>query len=134
MPGKRGAATLTSAGNNDIFLARYRADGQLGWVKRAGGSAAEVSLGLAALPDGHAYVTGYFAETATFGPGEAGQTVLTSAGGNDIFLATYRADGTLDWVRGIGGAGYDSSWDVAALSHGAVITGYFNGNGRLRRQ
>ena len=38
---------------------------------------------------GNSYVTGRFAGSATFGPGETNETTLTSAGAEDIFVAKY---------------------------------------------
>ena len=70
-------------------------DGAAGWVKRAGGSSADFGFGVSVLSDGSAVVTGYFNGTATFGPGEANETTLTSAGDDDVFIAKYHPDGTL---------------------------------------
>jgi hypothetical protein len=74
-------------------VARYNADGTLARAKRAGGADYDEGIGIAAMADGSFVVTGRFLGTATFGPGEAGETVLTSAGSADIFVARYNADG-----------------------------------------
>jgi hypothetical protein len=85
-------------------------------------------LGVAALSDGSAVVTGRFRDSATFGPGEPGQTNLASAGGNEIFVAKYKPDGALAWARRAGGTDADLGWGVAVLSDGsAVVTGSFSG-------
>lgn len=73
------------------------------WAVRAGGSDRDWGLGIAALADGSALVSGAFSGTATFGPGEPGETLLTSAGDTDIFVARHNADGTLAWARWAGG-------------------------------
>ena len=44
---------------------------------------------------GNSYIAGYFRDTATFGKGAANETTLTSAGGNDIFLARYDNAGAM---------------------------------------
>ena len=56
------------------------------------------------LSDGSSLVTSFFWDTDTFGPGEPGQTLLTSAGGADIFVARYNPDGTLAWAKRAGGS------------------------------
>ena len=42
------------------------------------------------LDDSHnSYVTGQFEESTTFGDGETNETILSSAGSSDIFVAKY---------------------------------------------
>jgi hypothetical protein len=60
---------------------------QLEWAKQAGGTNGDQSNNIAADEEGNTYVIGSFANTATFGPGEANETVLTSAGSADLFVA-----------------------------------------------
>lgn len=115
------ATTLTSAGNLDIFIARYDPNGALVWAKRAGGSSEDRAIRVAVLADGTAYVTGYFNGTATFGPGEAAQTSLTSAGGQDVFVAKYAANGALAWARRAGSTQSDSGQSIALASDGSVL-------------
>jgi len=123
-PGEASQTFLTSAGSYDIFVAKYNADGTLAWATRAGGSDRDYASGVAVLSDGSALVTGYFRDIATFGQGEAGETVLTSAGGKDIFVAKYNTDGTLAWVNQAGGAAFAEASGIVVHSGGAaVITG-----------
>ena len=63
--------------------------GSLVWARRAGGGLYDYGWGVAVLSDGSALVTGYFSGTATFGAGESNETILTSAGNVDIFLARF---------------------------------------------
>jgi len=54
-------------------------------------------------PTDTSYVTGQFTGTATFGPGEANATQLTSvAGSSEIVVAKYAADGRLLWAKQAG--------------------------------
>ncbi len=48
-------------------------------------------------------MTGFFAGTATFGPGEANETMLMSAGSDDVFVAKYDSTGALVWAKRAGG-------------------------------
>jgi hypothetical protein len=99
--------TLTAFGTRDVFVAKYSSEGRLLWVRQAGGRTGAFpsgwGLGIAVNDAGQSTVTGYFVETATFGPGEAHETTLTSVGGADIFVAKYDTNGALLWaVRGGG--------------------------------
>ena len=83
--------TLTSAGNEDIFIAKYNRGGALLWAKRAGGTGNfDFGSGVSATERGDSYLTGFFTGTATFGQDEPNETTLTSAGTLDIFVAKYR--------------------------------------------
>lgn len=125
--GEANETTFTSAGEEDIFLAKYSADGILQLIKQAGGTGIDRAFGLAVLSDGSAIVAGDFENTATFGPGEANETALTSAGSSDIFVAKYNTDGTLSVVERTGGTLIERGNDVDAFASGSfVITGSFS--------
>ncbi|MCX6645371.1 MAG: hypothetical protein NTY09_03300, partial [bacterium] len=85
------------------------------------------SKGITTLSDNSTVVTGWFYGTATFGPGESNQTVLTSAGGADIFIARYNPDNTLAWAKRAGGpSGFDGGNGITTLSdNSTVVTGTF---------
>ncbi len=128
-PGEISSTTLTSADRSDIFLAKYNPDGTLAWAKRAGGSDHDYGYDIGVLPDGSALIAGSFYETVTFGQGESGETTLTSAGGSDIFVARYNADGTVAWAKRAGSSSSvgDHAQSISVLSDGSsLITGYFN--------
>ncbi|NOY58069.1 MAG: hypothetical protein GXO75_03915, partial [Calditrichaeota bacterium] len=65
--GEPNETTLTSAGDKDIFVAKYAPDGSLLWAKRAGGTSRERGYGIATDNTGNCVVTGRFQGTATFG-------------------------------------------------------------------
>jgi uncharacterized delta-60 repeat protein len=127
-PGELNQTTLSSDGFFDIFIARYNPDGVLAWAKRAGGASYEdCGTGITALSDNSTVVTGQFDESATFGPGEPNQTVLTSVGEYDIFIARYNTDGTLAWAKHAGGTSYEEGNGITALAdNSTIVTGWFN--------
>ena len=101
------------------------------WAKGAGGVDWDYGSGIAALSDGSALVTGGFGGSATFGSGEAEETTLISAGGEDIFIARYNPDGTLAWAKRAGGREEqgDQGNDIATFADGsALVTGCFWGS------
>jgi len=131
-PGEPNQTILVPDGGegwSDIFIARYNPDGTLEWAKRAGGSSFDESFGITTLSDNSIVVTGYFLGSATFGQGEINQTVLTSAGIFDVFIARYNPDGTLEWAKRAGGSDYDRGKGITTLSDNSiVVTGYFYGS------
>lgn len=91
--------TITSAGDRDIFVARYDAQGQAIWAVSAGGGNADDAYGLALDGNGHIYLTGSFhSPTAQFG-----DTTLACTGLMDIFVAKLdAATGAFIWAQRYG--------------------------------
>lgn len=77
---------LTSAGDKDVFVAKYSATGTLVWAISLGGTGTDTGNGIAVSSSGNVYVVGGFSNTATFGSGSA-TVSLTSAGSTDAFVA-----------------------------------------------
>ena len=103
-------------------------NGNLLWAKRAGGLFDEQGNAVAVDSQGNSYVTGYFQDTGTFGPGEANQTQLVTAGSADIFIAKYNSDGMLVWAKKAGGASFDQGNGIAVDSLGNIyVVGAFVG-------
>jgi hypothetical protein len=111
------------ANGNDIFLAKYDANGVHQWSKRFGGSSSDTGYGVAADGSDAVIVAGTFLGTADFGGGD-----LVSVGSSDIFVAKYDASGVHQWSKGFGSTTADGGFAVAANTSGSVvITGYFTG-------
>jgi len=118
-----GSYTLTSAGNVDIFLAKYDLSGNVLWAKSTGGINYDYGCGVSTDLSGNVYVTGYFnSPTITFG-----SYTLTNAGGNDIFIAKYDSSGNVKWAESVGNNGDDEALSIATDTLANVyITGGFS--------
>jgi IPT/TIG domain/Beta-propeller repeat len=122
------AVTLTSAGNSDIYLAKYSASGTLLWVRQAGGTGYDTSYSLAFDATGNVVLVGTFNGVASFGSAGARQSI-TALAGNDGFIAKYAPDGTFAWVRQLSGTGDEYLKGVSSDRAGNVfVTGYFTDN------
>ncbi|WP_417590480.1 SBBP repeat-containing protein [Owenweeksia hongkongensis] len=81
-----GAANLSSAGDDDMFVQKLDASGNFLWAKSVGGSSTrEVGRCITVDASGNIYTTGYFEGTVDFDPG-AGTANLTSEGHHDVFF------------------------------------------------
>ena len=134
-PGEANETTLTNSSPGaitDLFVAKYDASGLLVWAKRAGGSGVATADGIALDGTGNSYLTGFFHGSATFGPGEANETTLTSAGGpniNNIFVANYDTSGLLVWVKRVDGPGADGGFGIAVDGMAnSYVTGFLRGS------
>ena len=118
-----GTISLTSAGEVDVFLAKYDADGIPLWAKREGGLLNDSNRGITLDASGNIFLTGFFKGTSVFGA-----TSLTSSGEEDIFLAKYNSAGTGIWAVKTGGTMMDRSYSINHdVSGNLYLTGNFRG-------
>ncbi len=121
-------ATATLVGvNNEIFIAKYDANGNYIYAKSMGGTNHEYGNAIAVDVSGSAYITGNFSGTADFDP-SAATAFLTSAGNTDIFIAKYDPFGNYVYAGSIGSSGPDDAFAIAIDASNAVyITGPYQG-------
>lgn len=120
-----GSVTLTSKGEDDVFVAKLDKDGNWQWVKQAGGTKRERAYSITTDKKGTVYLTGYFSEEGSFG------NTSFSLGSNNraVFVAALDDKGAWQWAKASTpststpyghGIGVDSSGLV-------YVTGYFYG-------
>ena len=123
-----GAATLTSAGDADVFVAKRNASGTWQWATSGGGIQRDMGTDVALDSQGQPYMTGYVASgprnvttTASFGT-----TTLTTAGWADVFVAKLdAATGAWLWARQAGSGGISAGGDGYASALASDGTGGF---------
>jgi WD40 repeat protein len=64
-----GTTNLTSAGNSDVYVAKYNTSGNIVWARKAGGASADAVRSITVDKPGNVYLTGQYAGTADFDPG-----------------------------------------------------------------
>lgn len=80
-----GTSSLTSHGDEDMFIEKLDADGNFRWVKHIGGSHDDQASSIALDTALNLYATGYFNQTLDIDPGP-GNTTFTSQGFEDMFV------------------------------------------------
>lgn len=114
------SSTLTYAGDADIMVLKYDANGNEVWAQSAGGSAADAAESVIADANGNIIVTGWFmSATIAFG-----STILTNTGTpgtEDMFVAKYDANGVLLWVHNASGGAADYSYSASADASGNIF-------------
>ena len=117
-----GSTTLTSAGSEEIYLAKFDTNGNPIWAKSATGTAWDCANSVAIDSYGNVFFSGGF-ESSTL---NFGSTTLTNVGGEDIFLAKYDSSGNIIWAKGIGGTSGRNANSVAMDALGNVsLSGTF---------
>jgi hypothetical protein len=118
-----GDNVLTSSGSDDIFLAKFDRDGSHLWSQRFGDAATDDGVDVAVTAPGQIVLTGMFYDDIDFGGG-----LLHSNGWDDIFVASYDAEGRHLWSHGFGHDGWDEGRGVALDASGhTYLTGVFGG-------
>jgi hypothetical protein len=113
---------LTTAGNNDVFLARFDSVGDVRWASRAGGTNADIGRAVFVDAAGYSFVAGSFGSTSA----GFGGTNLTTAGSSDIFVAEWNPDGVGLWAKRAGGSAADGGQGIALNPDGSChVTGNF---------
>ncbi|HJW30791.1 MAG TPA: hypothetical protein VJ508_16265, partial [Saprospiraceae bacterium] len=98
------------AGNNDIYVIKTDAAGNMQWNKTYGGPNADMGYGLVQTSDGAYIFSGY---TSSFG-----------AGLQDFWLFRVDASGNMLWNKTYGGTGSDYGYGVVQTSDGGyAMTG-----------
>ena len=122
---------------SDVFVAKLSGPGSWLWAQQAGGAVNESAAAVTVDATGRVAVlgsfsgpmprvsgaptSGYYSPTARFGA-----TVLTSAGGSDVFVAQLDSAGNYRWAAQGGGGGGDSGTDLAQDAGGRLYcTGTF---------
>ncbi len=99
------------AGDNDIFLIKTDANGNIQWAKTYGGTYSDYAFSVQQTSDGGYIVAGY---TTSFG-----------AGGADIFLIKTDEFGNVQWAKTYGGTDWDFAHTVQQTSdRGYIVAGY----------
>ncbi len=114
-----GQHTLSSAGMQDLFLAKYNKDGQFIWAQRIGSKKADQGAKIKVNQKGDAFLIGFFSDTVYCGTGTDRDTLLC-AGQTDILLAKYDSAGNYQWALGMGNQNLDYGWGLNLDSKGNV--------------
>lgn len=124
-----GTTTLTSAGEEDIYVVKYDGAGNFLWVTQAGSVRGDRGNDIIQGSDGNMYITGEFRDSCNFGT----VTDLDNFGnpsGRDIFVAKITKNGNWVWAKKGGSKkGSDKGLGITANNQGNIfITGQFSAN------
>jgi hypothetical protein len=116
-----GTDNYTSFGSQDIFLAKFNADGEFLWSIRAGSQMADYIMDVKTDAFNNIFITGYFYHEIQFG-----DTLLEGGNGSDIYIAKYNPGGVLQSLVQAGGSSSDQVRSLSCDPSGnIVITGSF---------
>jgi hypothetical protein len=119
-------------GGNAAFVARLDADDEPVWAVAFGGPGGDYARSVVEASDGSVVVGGYYglyeANATMSVPGLDGVT-LEGNEDADLFVASFAADGTPKWLKGVRSDGGDSVLTMNAFANGDVAVSGFVGGG-----
>ncbi len=119
-----GSTTLTSVGNQDVFVAKLDTDGNWLWAKRAGWTGYDIAYEIDTDPQGNVYITGWFTNS-----GEFGDIFIIGGGNEDMYLAKLDSYGNWLWAINAPGADFGSALGLCLSETGyAYVSGSFMGS------
>ena len=125
------ATNLQSEGERDMFFAKCDVNGNILWIKTAGGTNWDTGIAVAFDNQGNCIVAGcfdYFSGPVIIEGEELNADIRYS----NIFIAKYDSNGTFKWVRTGGGDAYftDEPAEIVVDEYNDIyLGGYFGGIG-----
>lgn len=116
--GNFGGPKVSGHGGPDVFLTKFDTNGNEVWVKIMGGTGADEGKGIAIDAAGNVYLTGGYEGVVT----NLGNSMLTSQGKADLFIAKFDSNGNNIWVFSAGGAEADKGRGITVDATGNVYT------------
>lgn len=123
--------TLTSSGDNDLFVAKYKPSGELIWVKKAVGTGLEHVRGITTDKNNNIYISAVFGAYGNYSTTFGTKTIYNS-GGNGGCVAKMDSAGNWLWVNGMGAIDSEGGNTCLVNDSGDVFfIGHFTGTTSL---
>jgi hypothetical protein len=118
-----GSPFTCSASEQMMWIAAFTTAGDTRWSTCYGTGAYNSARAVAVGRDGNLYITGYYSGTTDLGGGP-----LPVSSGQDVFVASFSAEGVHRWSRGFGGPDLDWGMRLVVDANDNVATvGFFTG-------
>ncbi|MEY1638461.1 T9SS type A sorting domain-containing protein [Tenuifilum osseticum] len=114
------SSQFTTAGSNDIFVAKYNLDGRLIWKRTIGSTGGDVGYGLNVF-NNILVATGYFSNSINFN-----LNTITSGGNNDAAFFVFDVESNAVLARSVSGTQDDRGQGIALDTlYNVYFGGYF---------
>ena len=121
-----GIFDITSVGEEDVFIQKLDADGNLIWAKSIGGANEEKVSSIKVDSDENIYIAGTYEGTCDFNP-EVPTFLQTSLGFFDNYILKLNSSGLFDWAITFGGTLGDAINDLELDNEGNLYsTGHYS--------
>ncbi|MBN2668431.1 MAG: gliding motility-associated C-terminal domain-containing protein [Bacteroidales bacterium] len=104
---------VASAGDDDLFLAKFDPDGNPLWMRFIQSAGKDVPKAITFDDNNNIYILGDFKSSDCSFPSPANTVTLTNTGLFDVFVAKYTSDGDLVWAQ-------NAAWGTKGSVSGAI--------------
>lgn len=116
---------LSANTNWQVFISKLDSDGNFVWAKQMGSNGIDYGASIDFDALCNVYITGNFDGISDFDPG-IDMLNLIPVGLKDVFILKLNNNGQFQWVKQIGGTGFDVGRDIKVDSECNIyLTGYF---------
>jgi hypothetical protein len=128
-----GNVAVAGFGVKEAFVAKYNTGGDLLWVRLISGPLEDMARGVVVDQDNDIFVVGHFTDTVFFKIEGLDTISAGSAGGQDVFVVKYDADGNYLWHLTCGGPEDDTATDIDHYrwADKLYVSGGFQGRARF---
>ena len=113
-----GEKSENSQGENDIWIIKLNAMGNIQWQNTIGGSGGDILSEIKTTPDG-GYILG-----GSSGSNISGDKTENSQGGVDYWILKLNSNGIIEWQNTIGGSEDDVLTSIVRISDGYILGGF----------
>lgn len=111
--------TLPFNGWNDVMVGKLNTNGDILWMKQAGGAKLDLSTGISIDENGNVYIAGMFENDISF------NTTQLRDPDRGVFLASYTNNGDFRFAQAAGDVQTDAALAVTTKNNTAFLTGYY---------
>lgn len=126
-----GVTNMQSQGDEDLFVAKYQATGQLLWANSTGGIGYETAEAISIDTSGNIYITGNVGSDKIDMDFSATEHLLVrnkpKSNTYDLYIAKYNTNGNFIWADGIGGDAVIHCRSIVIAGSGIYLAGSFSG-------
>jgi Secretion system C-terminal sorting domain len=117
-----GTATLTWAGDYDIYLLKLNNAGNYVWARNLGSSTEDYGKSIQLDTDANIYLGGYYSGTVDFDPGVGSYPLSATGTFYDAFLLSVDSSGNFRWAKDLSGTGSVQIFDLDRNTNGDIYT------------
>lgn len=117
-----------AVGDNDVFVCKYDANGNLLWAKQLSGSGSAFAKGITCDSNNNIYFAGYFTLEMDCDP-NSGEQIINSNGLNDAYMIKLNENGEFVWSKSFGAWSEDRIFAIEIATNDRLyVGGYYRGD------